>query len=51
MAGYKMKRDNPLVSAGGGDGERLDTIDVQDDDDDDYQPAGDHRNFSDNDDD
>ena len=45
MAGYKMKRDNPIVSTG--DGERLDTIDVQDDDDDDYQPGD--RNFSDND--
>lgn len=35
MAGYKMKRD--LV----GDGERLDTIDQNDDDDDDYQPPAD----------
>ena len=34
MAGYKMKRDIAL-----GDGERLDTIDVNDDDDD-YQPNG-----------
>jgi hypothetical protein len=50
MAGYKMKRDNPHTGGGaGGDGERLDTIDVQDDDDDDYQPGA--RNFSDNDDD
>jgi hypothetical protein len=49
MAGYKMKRDYPPSTGGGGaDGERLDTIDVQDDDDDDYQPGGDHRNFSDN---
>lgn len=49
MAGYKMKRDNPHTGGGAGDGERLDTIDVQDDDDDDYQPGA--RNFSDNDDD
>jgi hypothetical protein len=34
MAGYKMKRD--LI----GEGERLDTID-QNDDDDDYHPAAD----------
>jgi hypothetical protein len=39
MAGYKMKRDVPL-----GDGERLDTIDVNDDDDD-YEPNG-QDNFS-----
>lgn len=43
MAGYKMKREAPI-----GDGERLDTIDVNDDDDD-YQP-NDNENFSDNDD-
>ena len=47
MAGYKMKRDNP-VSTTTGDGERLDTIDVQDDDDD-YQPGEDARKFSDDD--
>jgi hypothetical protein len=35
MAGYKMKREAPIM--GGGDGERLDTIDVNDDDDD-YEP-------------
>ncbi len=40
-SGYKMKRDLPITSVG--DGERLDTIDVNDDDDD-YQPG----NFSDN---
>ena len=38
MAGYKMKREAPHVMGGGGDGERLDTIDINDDDDD-YQPA------------
>lgn len=48
MAGYKMKRDNPVSTTG--DGERLDTIDVGDDDDD-YQPGDDARNFSDNEDD
>jgi hypothetical protein len=41
MAGYKMKREAHI-----GDGERLDTIDVNDDDDD-YQP-NDNDNFSDN---
>jgi hypothetical protein len=35
MAGYKMKRDLQPSTNTGGDGERLDTIDVQDDDDDD----------------
>lgn len=48
MAGYKMKRDNHVSTTG--DGERLDTIDVGDDDDD-YQPGEDARNFSDNEDD
>ena len=38
-----MKRDN--VTSGGGDGERLDTIDVGDDEDDDDYKGG---NFSDN---
>jgi len=44
MAGYKMKRDISL-----GDGERLDTIDVNDDDDD-YQPNGGDNFSNDNDD-
>jgi hypothetical protein len=35
MGGYKMKRDAPIQ-----DGDRLDTID-QNDDDDDYQPPAD----------
>jgi hypothetical protein len=39
MSGYKMKRE-----AAYGDGERLDTIDINDDDDN-YQP-GDNDNFS-----
>jgi len=39
MAGYKMKREAPIA-----DGERLDTIDINDDDDD-YQP-NDNDNFS-----
>ena len=43
MSGYKMKREAPI-----GDGERLDTIDVNDDDDD-YQP-NDNDNFSNDDD-
>ena len=43
MAGYKMKREAPI-----GDGERLDTIDINDDDDD-YQP-NDNDNFSNDDD-
>jgi hypothetical protein len=45
MAGYKMKRENQVVTTTG-DGERLDTIDVGDDEDDDYK--GGNNNFSDN---
>jgi hypothetical protein len=48
MAGYKMKRDHQQhQNLTSGDGERLDTIDVGDDEDDDYK--GGQGNFSEND--
>ena len=47
MAGYKMKRDKNQAVTTTGDGERLDTIDVCDDEDDDYK-GGSSNNFSDN---
>ena len=46
MAGYKMKREQVHM----GDGERLDTIDVNDDDDEDDYVPNDKDNFSNDDD-